>query len=188
MKSDRSAEDEYLRRLLGQVAQNLDRAAFSQLFDQVAPRVKSFMLRKGVTSELAEDLVQDTMIAVWTKAGLFDAEKGSVITWIFTIARNLRIDKLRRDKSSLYIDIDDFDAESGDMPADDVMSARQDHDHMTRALTTISEEQKQILMLSYVDDVPQSEIAQRLNLPLGTVKSRMRLAYGHLRRNLETLR
>jgi RNA polymerase sigma-70 factor, ECF subfamily len=110
-----SAESELLTR----IAQQRDRAAFAALFDSYAPRVKSFMMRKGASSEQAEDLVQETMIAVWSKAQMYVADRGSVTTWIFTIARNLRIDRLRREKTSLYSDIDDYDAESLDVQQDD---------------------------------------------------------------------
>ncbi len=145
------------------------------------------MLRKGAGPDLAEDLVQETMIAVWTKAGLYDPAKGAVLTWIFTIARNLRIDRLRRDPVASFVDIDDYDAASDEPSAEEVLVVSQERAAMARALSFIPEEQKRILVLSYVDGVPQSAIAEQLNLPLGTVKSRMRLAYGHLRKSLEHL-
>jgi RNA polymerase sigma-70 factor, ECF subfamily len=185
---DRRMDEDVLRRLLDSVAKNLDRDAFAELFDRMAPRLKSFMMRKGASAELAEDMVQDTMIAVWTKAGLYAPDKGSVVAWMYTIARNLRIDRFRRDSSVSFVDYDDFDGPSGEAGADDLLAARQEGSHVARALASIPEEQKQILILSFVEDVPQSEIALRLDLPLGTVKSRMRLAYGRLRKTLEILK
>jgi RNA polymerase sigma-70 factor, ECF subfamily len=173
--------------LLQRVAVNKDREAFAALFDMFAPRVKSFMMRKGASAEIAEDLVQETMITVWSKAALFVPERGGVSTWIFTIARNLRIDRLRREKTSLYTDIDDYDAESNDPAQDDAMSRLQEDGFVARALAQIPEEQRTLLLLSYVEDLPQSEIATRLQIPLGTVKSRMRLAYRRMRKLLETL-
>ena len=173
--------------LLTRIAEQRDRAAFAALFDAYAPRVKSFMMRKGANPEQAEDLVQETMIAVWSKAGMYVPERGSVTTWIFTIARNLRIDRLRREKTSLYTDIDDYDAESTDPQQDDALSRLQEDGHVARALAQIPEEQRQLLILSYVEDLPQSEIAQRLQIPLGTVKSRMRLAYRRMKKLLETV-
>ena len=127
------------------------------------------------------------MIAVWTKARLYVPERGGVATWIFTIARNLRIDRLRREKTSLYTDIDDYDAESNDPAQDDAMSRLQEDGFVARALAQIPEEQRSLLLLSYVEDLPQSEIALRLQIPLGTVKSRMRLAYRRMRKLLENL-
>jgi RNA polymerase sigma-70 factor, ECF subfamily len=178
-----SAEGE----LLSRISESRDRAAFAQLFDQYAPRVKSFMMRKGANSEQAEDLVQETMIAVWSKAGMYVSDRGSVTTWIFTIARNLRIDRLRREKTSLYTDIDDYDAESTEVQQDDALSRLQEDGYVAKALAQIPEEQRQLLILSYVEDLPQSEIAKRLQIPLGTVKSRMRLAYRRMKKLLETV-
>jgi RNA polymerase sigma-70 factor, ECF subfamily len=173
--------------LLSRIALGRDRDAFAQLFDLYGPRVKSFMMRKGASPEQAEDLVQETMISVWSKAGMYVAERGSVTTWIFTIARNLRIDRLRREKTSLFTDLDDYDAESEDVAQDDALGRLQEDSQVARALAQIPSEQRELLILSYVEDLPQSEIAARLQIPLGTVKSRMRLAYRRMRKLLETL-
>lgn len=181
------SESERYAGLLARVAASKDREAFAALFDHFAPRVKSFMMRKGASAEQAEDLVQETMIAVWSKAALYVGDRGSVSTWIFTIARNLRIDRLRRERSSQYSDIDDFDAPSDDAQQDDALSRLQEDGLVSRALAQIPEEQRQLLILSYVEDLPQSEIATRLQIPLGTVKSRMRLAYQRMKKLLETL-
>ena len=173
--------------LLQRVAQSRDRMAFAELFDHFAPRVKSFMMRKGCNSEQAEDLVQEAMIAVWTKAALFSTERGSVSTWIFTIARNLGIDRLRREKSQLYTDLEDFDAVDDKTGAEENLGRSQEDNHVAKALAQIPIEQRELLILSFVEDVPQSEIAQRLKIPLGTVKSRMRLGYQRMRKLLETV-
>lgn len=173
--------------LLARVAELRDRAAFAALFDHFAPRVKSFMMRKGSNAEQAEDLVQEAMIAVWTKATMFSSDRGSVSTWIFTIARNLRIDRLRREKSQLYTDLEDFDAPDLRTDAEESLGRSQEDNHVAVALAQIPEEQRQLLILSYVEDVAQSEIARRLNIPLGTVKSRMRLGYSRLRKILESM-
>jgi RNA polymerase sigma-70 factor (ECF subfamily) len=148
------------RSLITRVAQNRDRQAFAQLFDHFAPRLKSFMMRKNTSAELAEDLVQEAMIAVWTKAAMYEPSKGSVTTWVF---------------------------EPSEAPeGEELLGRKQEDGLVARALQSIPEEQRQILVLSFVEEIPQSEIATRLSIPLGTVKSRMRLAYGHLRRILET--
>ena len=173
--------------LLKQIAQLRDRQAFAKLFDYFGPRIKSFMMRKGANAEQAEDLVQETLIAVWTKAAMYSPERGSVSTWVFTIARNLHIDKLRRERSQLYTDLEDFDAPDLSAGAEESLGRSQEDNHVAAALAQIPEEQRQLLILSYVDDVTQSEIAKRMNLPLGTVKSRMRLGYQRLRKILETL-
>jgi RNA polymerase sigma-70 factor (ECF subfamily) len=108
-----------------------------------------------------------------------------VTTWIFTIARNLRIDRIRREQTVHLTELGDYDEPSDDPGSDDVLIAAEEQSLVNRALREIPEEQKQILILSYVEDVPQTEIAERLNLPLGTVKSRMRLAYRRMRKLLE---
>ena len=173
--------------LLFRVGSARDRAAFARIFDYFGPRVKSFMMRKGASAELAEDLVQETMIAVWSKATLYAPERGAVSTWVFTIARNLRIDRLRRESSAHFTDLEGFDAPSGDVPGDDALNRLQEDSHVARALAQIPAEQRELLILSYVEDVPQSMIAERLKLPLGTVKSRMRLAYRRMRTLLEAV-
>jgi RNA polymerase sigma-70 factor (ECF subfamily) len=173
--------------LLSAVALHRDREAFAQLFDHFAPRVKSFMLRKGTSPELAEDLVQETMIAVWTKAAQYAPERGAASTWVFTIARNLRIDRLRRESSAFFVDLEGFDAPSEESSGDESLNRTQEDGHVTQALEQIPVEQRELLILSYVEDVSQVMIAERLKLPLGTVKSRMRLAYRRLRKLLEAV-
>ena len=173
--------------LLFRVAQSRDRQAFAKVFDHFAPRVKSFMLRKGASDELAEDLVQETMITVWSKAALYVPERGSASTWIFTIARNLRIDRLRRESSFHFTDLENFDAPSDEVAGDDALNRSQEDAQVANALAQIPAEQRELLILSYVEDVPQSMIAERLKLPLGTVKSRMRLAYRRMRKLLEAV-
>lgn len=187
IRPDWPTEDGINKRLMQRVAQNLDREAFGELFDKLAPRLKSFMMRKGTSAELAEDLVQEAMILIWTKAGLYDPTKGSVMGWVYTLSRNLRIDRLRRDSTMALTAIDDYDAASDDPGGEEVLLRKQEDLHVTEALKDIPAEQREVLLMSYVEDMPQTEIAERLKLPLGTVKSRMRLAYNRLRKHLETV-
>ena len=184
---DRQREDQAAQRLILNIAKNLDKDAFATLFDLMAPRLKSFMMRRGASPEQAEDLVQEAMISVWTKAGLYNPDKGSVLTWVFTIAKNLRIDRIRKEASMPLAELIDYDAPSDELGNDEVLMRRQESRQVARALTEIPPEQTQILMLSFIEDMPQIEIAKRLGLPLGTVKSRMRLAYTRLRKTLESL-
>jgi RNA polymerase sigma-70 factor, ECF subfamily len=183
-KPEFSGRDEVLLR---RIASGRDREAFAALFDGYAPRLKAFMMRKGATAEQAEDLVQETMIAVWSKSGLYVPERGTAATWIFTIARNLRIDRLRREKTSLFTDLEGYDVESGEAGQDEALGRFQEDGEVAKALTQIPEEQRQLLVLSYMDGLAQSEIAEKLKMPLGTVKSRMRLAYARMRKLLEKI-
>lgn len=182
----KGALEDHHRSLMRRVAHSRDRLAFAGLFDHFAPRIKSFMMRKGVSAELAEDLAQEAMIAVWTKAALYEPGKGSVSTWIFTIARNLRIDRIRRESHMPMTELGDYDEVSDEPDGEELVARKQQDSRVTEALRSIPDEQRQILLMSFMEDLPQSEIARRLAIPLGTVKSRMRLAYGHLRRLLET--
>jgi RNA polymerase sigma-70 factor (ECF subfamily) len=183
---EKQRQETHFRALIKRVAQNHDRQAFAQLFDHFAPRLKSFMMRKNTSPELAEDLVQEAMIAVWKKAGLYEPTKGSVTTWVFTIARNLRIDRIRRDVHMPMTELGDYDEPSDAPEGEELLGRKQEDGLVAKALKNIPDEQRQVLILSFVEDMPQSEIATKLAIPLGTVKSRMRLAYGHLRRILET--
>lgn len=187
-----SASSEPMALLVARIASDRDREAFRQLYCHYGPRVKGLMLRKGARPELAEELMQETMLAVWTKASLFHPGRGSVATWIFTIARNLRIDRLRRESIQHFEDVHELEIAEGDLPdrgevlaQDEAAIARQEQRRVAEALRTLPGEQADILRLSFVDELSQSDIAQRLSLPLGTVKSRMRLAYRRLRLVLE---
>ena len=182
---DKEILEAEFRNLMKQVAENRDREAFGKLFSHFAPRLKSFMMRKNANAELAEEFVQEAMVAVWKKSMLYRSEKGSVTTWIFTITRNLRIDRIRREAHMPLVELGDYEEVSEDLLGDEVLARKQEDSLVRKALGGIPGEQRQILLLSFVEDMTQSEIATRLNIPLGTVKSRMRLAYAHLRRTLE---
>lgn len=178
--------DDKLAGLIGEIAEKRSKAAFATLFTHFAPRIKSFMMRKGADAELAEDLAQDTMLALWNKASLYSAERGSVSTWVFTIARNLRIDRLRRQGSYQFVDVDDYEEVCDDPISDEVLMADQERTLVRRAMQGLPDDQMDIIRMAYLQDMSQSEIASRLSIPLGTVKSRMRLAYARLRQKLET--
>lgn len=171
--------------MLRRVAELRDRQAFGELFVHFAPRVTNFLRQIGANTGQAEDLMQDTMIKVWSKASLFVSDRGSVATWVFSIARNARIDGLRREKSASYFDIDQFDTPSEAASAEENLVRLQEDGLVAHALGKIPEVQRQLLILSYVEEIPQSEIAIQLKIPLGTVKSRIRLAYRRMQKLLD---
>jgi len=173
--------------LLQRVAQDRDSEAFHTLFQTFAPRVKSYMMRQGADANTAEELAQETLLTVWRKAALYSGDKGSPTTWIFTIARNLRIDRLRRE--AIWYELPDGHDEepSDDAPPDEAVSDRERQERVRRALATLPPDQHEVVALSFVDGLSHSEIAERLGLPLGTVKSRMRLAYQKVRELVEDL-
>lgn len=178
-------DEQRLSQLMRLVAQNLDRAAFSELFDALAPRVKASLMKSGLDSASAEDLLQDVMISIWTKAGLFDPARGSVFAWVFTIARNARIDKARRKKPVTSLDLMQWDPVDESESSEETMVRAENASALHLAMKTISSDQRIVIEMSFVQELTQADIATRLSLPLGTVKSRMRLAYAHLRVALE---
>ena len=174
--------------LLRRVAENSDKTAFTDLFAHFGPRLKGFMMRKGANAELAEDLAQDTMIKVWRKAKLYSDARGSVSTWIFTIARNIRIDTFRRTSGLRFDEISDFDFESDELSGEDNVNARQETEIVAAAVSTLPQEQREVIEMAFSSDLTHMEIAEKLDQPLGTIKSRMRLAYQKLSAALEELR
>jgi len=168
------------------VAARQDRAAFGRLFQHFAPRIAGFLQRGGMNAEEADDLAQETMATVWRKAALFDAARAGVATWIFTIARNQRIDHFRRsrralDAAALFGAVE----EPPEPSAEDLGLAGEREARVQDALDQLSPEQATVLRLSFFAEKPHGEIARELGIPLGTVKSRMRLAMARIRGLLE---
>ncbi len=179
-RSAKVAESIRFAECLRDVAERGDREAFMTLYDHFAPRLASYMTRAGASPAQAEDLMQDAMLAVWRKAALFDPAKASAATWIFTIARNLRIDLLRRDRRPT-VDIGALDLADPSDGAEATVDAARRADRVRRAVAALPPEQAEVIRLSYFDGLPHPEIAARLNIPLGTVKSRLRLAFKKVR-------
>ena len=171
--------------LMARVANASDKQAFSDLFAFFAPKVKGLMLKQNVDPELAEELMQETMLTVWTKAGQFTKGRGSVSAWIFTIARNKRIDRFRKQGIRHYVDVDEFEFPDDSQDSEDQLLASERDRLVASATEKLPEEQKQVVKMSFIDDLPQIEIANQLGIPLGTVKSRMRLAYNKIKTELE---
>lgn len=166
------------------IAQHRDRAAFGELFAYFAPRVKSFLIKQGLNSDKAEDLAQDVMVIVWQKAEQFDPDKAGLSTWIFRIARNKFIDHTRKQKYP-EVNADDHVAslvapDQTDRP----VQTLQDVNRIQSALTKLSPDQKKVIELSFFEELSHSQISDFLNVPLGTVKSRIRIAFNVLRKEL----
>lgn len=156
-----------------------DRAAFAALFGHFAPRIKAFLIKSGAEPGVAEDCAQDVMVTVWRKAHLFDPGRASVATWIFTIARNRRIDILRRDRRP-----EPEDLPWGPEPERDqaeVVALQQDSEKLAEAMASLPEKQRVLIEKAFFGDLSHREIAEVTGLPLGTIKSRIRLALDRLR-------
>ena len=182
LRAESSAEE-----LMTAVAERRDRKAFVQLFEMFGPRVKAYLIRQGADQASADDLVQDVMLTVWRRAAQFDRNKASVSTWVFIIARNRRIDCLRRAKRPEIDPNDPVLVREPDDPADHVVDAAQRGERLHAAVAQLPGEQEKLLRLAYFEDKSHSVIAEELQLPLGTVKSRLRLAMAKLRAALETM-
>lgn len=177
--------NERFARLAEVVARDRDRKAFEELFDYFAPRIKAYLVRLNLQSQQAEELTQDVMIVLWHKAGLFDPAKSSLSTWLFRIARNRRIDALRRDRSRKIDPEDPFLQPEGPDAPDDTLDSERRDERVRAALAALPEEQVRLVRMAFFLGLSHSQISDETGLPLGTVKSRIRLAFGKLRTALK---
>lgn len=174
--------------LIAAIARSGDRAAFDALFDHFAPRVKGFLMRGGASAELAEEIAQETLLSVWRKAASFDPAKASASTWIVTIARNRRIDIARRETRSQLSQVYEILDEEGPEQPDETISGAERGARVREAMMALSVDQYRVVELAFIEGFSHQDVATRLGIPLGTVKSRLRLALSHLRARLEDLR
>ena len=175
-----TAEEDWTA-LLIRVRDCQDKAAFAALYRQFAPRVKAFLMKSGAGEALAEEAAQDVMATLWQKAGLYDPTRASVATWVFTIARNRRIDSLRRSRP------EPEDLPWGPEPEPDqseAYEAAEDTRRLGEAIAQLPEKQRALIERAYYGELSHTEIAAETGLPLGTIKSRIRLALERLRQQL----
>ena len=173
--------------LLVRVGRERDRGAFYELFEHFAPRIKSFLLRLGTDESIAEEVSQEAMIMVWRRAETYDVRQSGASTWIFTIARNKRIDRLRRENRPLP-DMSDPSLAPDDVETSDIFVFRQQEEKKIRhALKNLPEEQAKMIFSAYYEEKSHREIADESGIPLGTVKSRIRLALNRLRAHLDEI-
>ena len=184
VQSQGEPTSEQLASWLTAVGRSQDRSAFAALFEHFAPRLKSYMFRLGADSATAEDLAQETMVQVWRKAALYDRTKAVPAAWVFRVARNLRIDRLRKQR------FHETDIEETVIPAEDDGASNDrvvdqlDASRLAPLVDALPADQQQVVRLAFFEGLSHSEIEQRLAIPLGTVKSRMRLAFGKLRKGM----
>jgi RNA polymerase sigma-70 factor (ECF subfamily) len=178
---DRHAE------LVARVAEAGDRLAFAELFDHWAPRLKGLLMRNGVEAGLAEDLVQETMTVLWTRAGLYDPAKASLATWLHRIARNRLIDTARAARVRRFDEAEPMLRPEEIEPAEIGIDRVRIEARVAEALAGLPAEQRELVRLAFFEERSHSEIAAATGLPLGTVKSRLRLAFGRLKKSLDGL-
>lgn len=170
--------------LLALVAHSRDKDAFVKLFKHFAPRLMSYMRKLGTDNNITEGLVQDVMLTLWRQAESYDSDKSYVSSWVFAIARNRRIDRFRRqrlvavDQNQLQNQIEEAPNQEKDIEHHEVEAL------LKEAVESLPQEQACLLQLAFYEDMTHKEIAEHENLPLGTVKSRLRLAINKLRRTL----
>jgi RNA polymerase sigma factor (sigma-70 family) len=172
------------------VARHQDRDAFAALFSHFGPKLKGWLWKTGSSSEEAEELAQDAFVLLWRKATQFDPSRASVGAWLFTIARNLRVDR-RRAVHATWTTLDDRAVQEVVDPAvgqEHAMSRRQHDERVRSALSRLTHDERQLVQLSFYEDMSHSRIAEQLKMPLGTVKTRLRRAAAALRLLLEECR
>ena len=184
-ESTAADESQKMAALIVLIAENRDRTAFMQLFGYFAPRVKGFLIGRGLTAHAADDVLQEVMLAIWNKADSYNPEKAALSTWIFTIARYKYIDRLRRESKHKSESDDLIDLRESDAPiADDDVMQNQRQTAVQAAIANLPADQQSVIFLSFIKGLAHSEIAEQLGLPLGTVKSRIRRAFARLREEL----
>ncbi|WP_337459409.1 sigma-70 family RNA polymerase sigma factor [Oceanicola sp. S124] len=163
-----------------------DRAAFARLFAFYAPRVKGVLMRSGMGSAAAEDVVQDVMLAVWHKAAQFDPGRAQVSGWIYRIARNRQVDIARKNGRPIPEEVETETPPEADPGA--IMALAQESGKLRQALAKLKPEQREVIARAYLGDLTHGEIRDETGLPLGTIKSRIRLGLERLRHELKDLR
>lgn len=160
-----------------------DEAAFIRVFEHFGPRVKAFLIRTGMDAALSEECAQEVLVTVWNKAHLYDASRASPSTWVFTIARNKKIDVLRKQRRPEPEDLPWGPEAEPDQA--DILGLQQESEQLGRALRDLPEKQRELIEKAYFGELSHSEIAEQTGLPLGTIKSRIRLALDRLRHSMK---
>ncbi len=173
----------YWAECITRIRDQQDRDAFSDLFQHFAPRVKAFLMRSGADATMAEECTQEVMATLWQKAVLFDPARASAATWIFTIARNRKIDALRKMRRPEPEELPWGPEEEPDQA--DSLALQQETQALEEAMKSLPEKQRELIEKAYFGDLSHSEIAAETGLPLGTIKSRIRLALDRLRHKLK---
>ena len=167
------------------IAKSQDIESFKKIFDYFSPRLKSFLMKSGADEAIAEEIIQETMTIIWTKADYYDPKVASPSTWIYTIARNKKIDILRKSRKAILEDIETAVLPPIESKADENIEHDQKFDMVAQYLDDLPEDQLNLLKMNFFEEKSHGEIAEITKIPLGTVKSRIRLALEKIRGKLE---
>jgi len=180
-----AADDDWMRVRLTAIAERRDRSAFTDLFGYLAPRFKAFALAKGVAERQAEDIVQESMLLIWTRAATFQPDLGGPMTWFFTIVRNKCVD-LARSESRRRTESNDIPEQADDerYGPEAITSANLTRARLDDALAALNAGQRSVLRKAFFEEKSHAVVATELGIPIGTVKSRLRVAYERLRATL----
>ncbi len=166
------------------IAESKSRDAFTQLFNHMAPRIKAYCLKRGASPAEAEETAQETMIQVWRRAGQYDSARAAATTWIFTIARNKRIDLFRKEQHPEVTADDLVQSMSDPVDAESWMEQSQTGEALAQKIRSLSPDQAEVIHKAFFEDKTHQVISEELDVPLGTVKSRIRLALAKLRSSM----
>ncbi|WP_291859962.1 sigma-70 family RNA polymerase sigma factor [Bradyrhizobium sp.] len=170
---------------IGQIANDRSETAFDVLFRHFAPRIKSYCMRLGADASGAEEITQEAMVSIWRNAAQFDPSRASASTWIFTIARNLSIDRFRKGRRPEFDPNDPALVPEDQQTPDRLVEKTEMEENVRKIMESLSSNQRHVLMLSFYENLSHGEISRQLNLPVGTVKSRIRLAFAKIRSALD---
>ncbi len=170
---------------ISRIATERDQPAFERLFRYFAPRIKSYCLKLGADASAAEEVTQEAMVSIWRNAGQFDPSKAAPSTWVFTIARNLVIDRFRKNRRPQFDLNDPALVPEDQLAPDQLIEQTELQENIRQIVDALSANERNVLMLSFFENLSHFEISRRLSLPVGTVKSRIRLAFGKIRSKLQ---
>ena len=185
LQSDPKAVAMALSKSIVRIAETRDEASFEIVFRHFAPRLKSYFLRLGADSSLAEEITQEALVLVWRNAAQFDPSKASASAWVFTIARNQSVDRFRRTRRPAFDPTDPAFVSDVEAGPDQQLERAETDQRVREVMSALSANEKNVLMLSFYENHSHGEIAKQLNLPIGTVKSRIRLAFAKIRAALD---
>ena len=165
--------------LVKRIAKDRDETAFSEIFDYIAPKINAYYINHNLSSELAEELTQEVLSTIWIKAELFNSEKSKFITWSFTIARNKKIDFYRKNQKKVSNDdVRDFLYENDKSNDYEIEST------INKITEELDQNQKKLIKMSFFEQKSHKIIAAELEIPLGTVKSRLRATLSKMQKHI----